>query len=236
MTDEEFHELIPKHPGNRAVYDVSAIAPDADSPLQGKRVIFLGSSVTEGLGALGQSFVDMLATKDGLIPLKEAVSGTTLVDEPHDGMSYVERMKALDPEFQADLFVCQLSTNDASQNKTLGEISNYPYDCSTIAGALQEIVTYARATWKCPIVFYTGPKYNSPLYGQMVGLLHQVATKEHVQVINLWNDDKLNQISGSDYELYMVDEIHPTKAGYKCWVGPAIEYGLIEIVSRDLTP
>lgn len=50
----------------------------------------------------------------------KAVSGTTLVDE--DKTSYVSRLKKID-EDSTDLFICQLSTNDASQNKPLGTIS-----------------------------------------------------------------------------------------------------------------
>ena len=49
--------------------------------LVGKRIIFLGSSVTYGACAMGQSFIEALEEKDGIIAIKEAVSGTLLVDE-----------------------------------------------------------------------------------------------------------------------------------------------------------
>ena len=52
----------------------------SDSPINGKTVIFLGSSVTFGYGSLGVSFADFLEKTDGITAVKEAVSGTTLVD------------------------------------------------------------------------------------------------------------------------------------------------------------
>lgn len=55
-----------------------------------KKYIFLGSSVTYGSAAGGYSFVDMLAEKNQIDCIKEAVSGTTLVDNGPD--SYVQRM------------------------------------------------------------------------------------------------------------------------------------------------
>ena len=45
-----------------------------------KRIIFLGSSVTFGSASGGVSFADIICEKNGYEMIKEAVSGTTLVD------------------------------------------------------------------------------------------------------------------------------------------------------------
>ena len=92
-----------------------------NSPLKGKNIVFLGSSVTKGFAAYGKSFVDMVAARTGANCVKEAVSGTTLVDD--NAKSYVARLKALDPKTPCDLFVCQLSTNDATKKKPLGKVA-----------------------------------------------------------------------------------------------------------------
>ena len=110
--------------------------------LAGKTVLFLGSSVTYGSAANGESFADMLADY-GCNVVKEAVSGTTLVDTGAD--SYVSRMKTMDKALNADLFVCQLSTNDASQGKPLGALDGAK-DTSTIAGAIEHIIDYVKQT------------------------------------------------------------------------------------------
>ena len=108
--------------GNSVRYDVSRIPFKKTSPLKGKTVVFLGSSVTKGFAAHNNAFAEYIAKKDSCICIKEAVNGTTLIDNCED--SYIERMRDnLDPERQVDLFICQLSTNDATRNSPLGEIS-----------------------------------------------------------------------------------------------------------------
>ena len=101
--------------GNSVRYDVSRIPFKKTSPLKGKTVVFLGSSVTKGFAAHNNAFAEYIAKKDSCICIKEAVNGTTLIDNCED--SYIERMRDnLDPERQVDLFICQLSTNDATRN------------------------------------------------------------------------------------------------------------------------
>ena len=183
--------------------------------LAGKTVLFLGSSVTYGSAANGESFADML-TEYGCNVVKEAVSGTTLVDTGAD--SYVSRMKTMDRSVKADLFVCQLSTNDASQGKPLG-IFDGRMDTSTVAGAIEYIVDYAKRTWRCPVAFYTNPRYDSEAYAQMVEALK----KCDVEIIDLWSDDAFNRITEVQRARYMADHIHPTKEGYREWWLPVFE-------------
>lgn len=177
--------------------------------LHGKTVLFLGSSVTYGSAANGESFADMLV-EYGCNVVKVAVSGTTLVDTGAD--SYVSRMKSMDRALNADLFVCQLSTNDVSQGKPLGVLDG-SMDTSTIAGAIEFIIDYARRTWNCPVAFYTNPRYASENYAKMVALLKQC----DVEIIDLWSDDAFNDISDAQRARYMADPIHPTREGYREW-------------------
>ena len=67
--------------GNKDQYTVANTPALADSPLRGKTIIFLGRSVTYGSASGGESFADYMAKRDGIVAVKEAVSGTTLVDE-----------------------------------------------------------------------------------------------------------------------------------------------------------
>ena len=73
-----------------------------NTPLLGKTVLFLGSSVTYGACSGGYSFVEALAERTGLIPVKEAVSGTTLADV--EDVSYIARMLRLPDTLRPDLF------------------------------------------------------------------------------------------------------------------------------------
>ena len=222
-------------PGNAAQYEPENITADPESPLQGKTIIFLGSSVTKGYGACDTSFVELLASKDGVLPVKEAVNGTTLITR--DDTSYIPRMETIDTAIQADAFVCQLSTNDAKGKFPLGKVSDSfdrsTFDTKTIAGALEYIVSYAQDTWHCPVMFYTGSRYDNAHYGKMAALLHEVAAKWGCRVADLWSDDAFNNISEDQRRLYMLDGIHPTKAGYWHWWLKPIEATLLSTVNQQ---
>lgn len=178
------------------------------------------------------AFPEFLRERDGIIPVKEAVSGTTLAD--NGPSSYIARMKVLDRGIKADAFVCQLSTNDASKNVPLGELSPgrelKNFDTSTVAGAIEYITVYAEQTFRCPVMFYTGTRYDSGRYGEMVALLNEIAAKYGIHVLDMWNDEELNGISAEEYERFMADGIHPRLEGYREWWLPQFEKALAEIL------
>lgn len=232
--DHIWQIMLSKKPGNASLYRPENVCRNPDSPLKGKTIIFLGSSVTKGEAAFSTSFVEYLERIDGVIAVKEAVSGTTLTtDGDMEGISYIPRMEKIDPNLQVDCFVCQLSTNDAAKRKRLGRVSDSfdraDFDKNSIAGAIEYIISYARDTWHCPVVFYTGTKYPSDAYGQMVDLLLTIQQKWDIGVIDLWNSEEMNLVSRKDYNLYMADGIHPTQAGYLLWWTPQFEKHFINL-------
>ena len=218
-----------KMPGNADQYAVSQVQPSGDETLKGKTVIFLGSSVTYGAASLGESFADDLGARLQCNVVKEAVSGTTLVTTSPN--SYIKRLDKIKAE-NADLFICQLSTNDASQKKPLGKISDSErmedFDTETVAGAIEYIIAYAKDKWNCPVAFYTNPKYDSNEYAAMVELLYEIRDKWGISVIDLWTE--LPEITEEERALYMSDAIHPTRAGYLEWWTPVMEKDITEIM------
>lgn len=220
--------------GNYGEYSLKNTTIKEDGSIKDKTVIFLGSSVTFGYGSFGVSFADYLEKTDGIIAVKEAVSGTTLVDVKSN--SYVSRMKTIDKNIKADAFVCQLSTNDATKEMPLGEINESfdlnDFDTQTIAGAIEYIIAYAKETWDCPVVFYTQARYDSEHYGKMMDLLLEIQKKWDITVIDFWNDEKINNITDEQKETYLIDHIHPTKAGYKEWWLPKFQETLYEVIIK----
>lgn len=186
--------------------------------INGKKIFFLGSSVTYGSASGGVSFADLLAERYGAVIYKEAVSGTTLADINES--SYISRLKKADAHFSADIFICQLSTNDASLKIAPGEISESfdidAFDTLSVAGAIEYIIAYVKENMKCRIVFYTGTRFDSPAYEDMVSLLLMIKKKWDIEVIDLWNDP-MNDIPQELYKKYMSDPIHPTLKGYAEW-------------------
>lgn len=180
-------------------------------------ILFLGSSVTYGGG--NYSFVEMLAEDYGVKAIKEAVSGTTLTDDA--ASSYVSRLLTIPESPAPDAFLCQLSTNDAGQCKPLGEISPSfdpnDFDLHTITGALEFIIAHVRRVWGCPVLFYTGTRFDSPAYAAMVQRLQELAAKWPIRILDLWNDPAMLAVRPEDYSRWMNDPVHPNREGYREW-------------------
>ena len=217
------------HEGNRPEYSLKNAGELKDSPLSGMHILYLGSSVTNGSASMGLSFADYISARNSSTFVKEAVNGTTLVEG--DG-SYIERLEAAEGEF--DLLICQLSTNDATRGLPLGTptLTDNP-DKSTICGAIEYIILYARERWDCPVVFYTGSYYESENYSAMVDALIEISELYDIGVIDLYTDPEFNDISESDRALFMADPIHPTRAGYLKWWTPKMEEYLFDFLSEN---
>ena len=227
---------LAKLPGNADEYHIENVEQLDNSPLDGKRLCFLGSSVTLGASSLEVSFADYIAKRNNCYYVKEAVSGTTLVDNGSN--SYIQRMtQNIDQDEQFDVFICQLSTNDATKKMPIGTISDgtklSDFDTSTVAGAMEYIICYAQSTWNCPVVFFTSTKYDSEQYEKMLELLYDLKNKWNIGIIDLWNSDEMNSVSEKDYGFYMSDSIHPTQAGYLLWWTPFMEECLYEILEKE---
>ncbi|MBQ3371512.1 MAG: SGNH/GDSL hydrolase family protein [Anaerolineaceae bacterium] len=209
---------------------------DPDDPLSGKTILWIGSSVTYGAHAGGHySMVDAIQDRHpALICEKYAISATTLVNTGED--SYVGRLKRIPKSRTPDLIVVQLSTNDATTNKPFGEISDSTdiadFDDSTIAGAIETIIAYARDTFNCPVAFYSGSFCEKENYAEMVQLLLDIQKKWDICVVDLFHNEEMTAIYGSDlYNTYMFDEVHPTRAGYVEWWTPVMDAELSEYMS-----
>jgi lysophospholipase L1-like esterase len=176
--------------------------------LKNKTIFFLGSSVTYGSAAGGVSMADILAERLQCTCIKEAVSGTTLADV--NERSYVSRLKMAKPSVPIDLFVCQLSTNDAKRNIPLCDVER----------AIREIITFVKENYACPIVFYTGTRYESEAYERMIALLYELQKEYGFAVLDLFYDKEMSAVSPQDYSRYMKDPIHPTLIGYREWWTP----------------
>lgn len=223
-------------PGNQEEYHLENAEALPDSTLKGMNLCFLGSSVTAGDASLGVAFPDYIAKRNDCAYVKEAVGGTKLVDDGDN--SYISRMKKkIDPNEKFDAFIFQLSTNDATWKEPLGKISDSEnqedFDTSTVTGAMEYIICYAKQTWDCPVIIYTGTRYDSNAYEKMVEVLPALQKKWNIGVIDLWNSEQMNSVSEEDYKLYMADAIHPTQAGYLKWWTPFMEEYLSEYLKTE---
>lgn len=245
-------------PANGAQYSVKNCTLNENSSLKGKTIYWLGSSVTLGMESGNEAVSDYLAARNGCVCKKDAVSNTTLIDEPTKswfsvGESYVTRLvnsNIFDKSERIDLFICQISTNDAKTaflNKRgtilTNEFDKEQFDKDTTLGAMEYIVSYVFETWHCPIYFYSnahfgdeGKESSDPTmdsYQSLVASAYDLADKWNahgldIKIIDLFSDVKFNDIPYEDYSFYMHDPIHPYKAGYLKWWTPYFEDFLSE--------
>ena len=147
-----------------------------------------------------------------------------------DSNSYIGRIGRLPVLEKLTAFVLQLSTNDAIKGKEdLGEIATDDnFDTQTVTGAIEYILNYVKKNWNCPVLIFSNPKFDSEFYGQMVERVKELQNKWNFNFLNLWDDDSFNY-NEKDRELYMLDPIHPTRAGYKLSWLPVIEEELLKI-------
>ena len=224
--------------GNDFFYSLENTERQPDNVLTGKTFYFLGSSVTYGAGANAEGMGDFIAKRNGCVCFKEAVSSTTLADVGEK--SYVSRFEnyvfSKDKAKNIDCFICQLSTNDRSRQDIFGEITPdnvkdvESFNKSTTFGAIEYIIALCKKTWNCPIVFYTGTYFESDTYEIMISALKRIAQKWNITVLDLFYDKDFNDISEEKYKLYMVDPVHPKRAGYREWWVPRFEECLKTVV------
>lgn len=240
---------------NAAKYDPSGCEA-AENALTGKTIYWLGSSVTLGMKSENCSMADYISARNGVTCVKEAVSGTTLIDEEYWGKaSYTVRMKegVFDKSCKIDAFICQISTNDAKKEniskwgtvtgKAVKDIS--AFDVKTTLGAIEYVISYVESVWDCPIYFYSGAYFSdkgerssrNPKgsdYKKLIEETKKIADKWNafeeydVRIIDLFNDEEFNGISDEKYNFYMHDPVHPYKAGYLEWWTPAFEKRLLK--------
>lgn len=211
---------------------------DPSDPLSGLKIVWLGSSVTFGANStnnytMGDAIQDRHV---GTQCLKYAMSTTTLVNANEN--SYVARLKEVDPNCQPDLLIVQLSTNDATTGKPLGEMTDSfnpaTFDDQTIIGAIETIIDYGRNTLGCDVLFYTGTWYEDEAYAQMVDVLMQIQQKWGIGIIDLYHNEEMTALYGTDqYNAYMFDKIHPNYDGYVEWWTPAFEQSLTEYLANN---
>ena len=233
-----------------------------DSPLEGKVIYWLGSSVTYGAASDGESMADFLAAKTGAVCKKDAVSGTTIFTDgatENTGVkSYTTRLTnstVYDKEEFVDAFICQISTNDAIDNRLQfrGIVTDEEFqdkddfDLKTTLGGVEYIIAYVTEIWGCPIYFYSGAYFgdkgtdehrananpSGTNYSKLIDDV-KVAVKKwqdlgvQIDVIDLYNDKEFNeQVSDEYYDWCTSDPIHPHKAGYLNWWMPYFEHFLV---------
>jgi Lysophospholipase L1 and related esterases len=233
--DDSFYRT---HEPNDPFWSVAESPLLPATSLKGKRILFLGSSVTLGLRSHNEAVGDYLAKQDGILLVKEAISGTTLRQEKPDDLSYLSRLlrsDAYQKRLPLDAIIIQLSTNDAWDPKKLGTpLKNE--NPETTFGAIEALIRAVKSHWDCPLFFYTSAYYdllNGPAYAVMVKGLKEIAEKRGTGIIDLFSDASFNELGQARHAYWMSDAIHPFRAGYRAWWTPFIRQYLLQYLCKS---
>ncbi len=204
--------------------------------LKGKKINFLGDSITEGVGATKPEFAyfRQIAIKSGAICNGYGIGGTRIAKQtiPSNGSydvkdtHFANRVSAMDKN--ADVVVVFGGTNDYGHgDAALGNINSK--ENNTFYGAMHELCKNLLSDFpKSRIVFMTpmhrteenrvwnelGIRNVSNLSGY-VDAIKEVCKVYSLPVIDLFGELGINPNIPNMKELYTVDGLHPNDLGHE---------------------
>ena len=146
-------------------------------------------------------------------------------------------MKTLPKDQKVTRLIVQLSTNDVTQGKPFGSIAEgkelSSFNTSTVIGAIEYIIAYAKQTWDCEVIFYTNHKYNNANYNSLIGELYKVQAKWGIGIVDFFNYVDMEELDDSTLASYKADDIHPNAQGYS-WMSKVFSEYLQNEVEKDV--
>lgn len=202
--------------------------------LRGKKIIFLGDSITEGFGASAtdKRYTDLVAQRTGAIVYNHGVGGTRIAkqkvpsNDPIWDRDFCTRAK--DMEKDADIIVVFGGTNDYGHGDAeIGKRGDRTND--TFYGALHTLYTYLSETYpKAKKVIMTplhrigeesafgehGEREMAPLK-TYVEIIREVAEYYSYPVLDMFKNAGIQPNIPVIKEAFTVDGLHPNDAGYE---------------------
>ena len=200
--------------------------------LKNKKILFLGDSITEGVGASSteKCYVSVFGKLSGAEVKNYGIGGTRIAKQSKISLSeesdrdFMSRVDEMDSE--ADVVVVFGGTNDFGHgDATIGDFSSR--DECTFYGALHILCTSLINKYpKADIIFMTplhrvseddevneiGLKHEALLSGY-VDIIKEVAGYYGLPVLDLFNTSGIQPKVDIIREIYMPDGLHPSDAG-----------------------
>lgn len=203
--------------------------------LKGKKIIFLGDSITEGCGTSSQERVyhGILKERYGLREIKNYGEGGTRVARQTEITSLVRDrdfiLRARDMDKDADVVVVFGGTNDYGHGQApLGNIDNL--DMHTFYGALHTLIRNLINDYVDKQIVFMTPLHRHNEYGQgtwkpdgveqrplcdYVKAVKDVCEYYSVPVLDLYSCGELCGNTPVWYKEYMPDGLHPNDKGHE---------------------
>lgn len=200
--------------------------------LKGKKINFLGDSITEGVGTTAPKFqyVDRIAAQTGAICRNYGISGTRFAhqtkpsDEPKFDLDFCQRALEMDPD--ADVIVVFGGTNDFGHGDApFGTFADRTPD--TFCGATHTLVRELLERYpQAEIVFITplhrlnenvptGDNKPAPVgtLKQYVDAMREILEYYSIPTLDLYATGRMQPAVPCVQERYMPDGLHPSDEG-----------------------
>ena len=193
--------------------------------LKGKKINFLGDSITEGVGAseYAHCYVEQFAAATGAVCRNYGISGTRIAKRrvpyeiPEFDRYYASRVPEMDPD--ADVVVVFGGTNDYGHGDApLGEMSDRTV--WTYYGALHVLFTALIEKYPTAQIVILTPLHRedeekrTPILKPFVAATRQVAEYYSLPVLDLWANYGIQPRIPVMKNMYVPDGLHPNDAGH----------------------
>ena len=193
--------------------------------LKGKKINFLGDSITEGVGAseYARCYLEQFAAATGAICRNYGISGTRIAKRrvpyeiPEFDRYYASRVPEMDPD--ADIVVVFGGTNDYGHGDApLGEMNDRTI--WTYYGALHVLFTALIEKYPAAQIVVLTPLHRddeekrTPTLKPFVDATRQVAEFYSLPVLDLWANYGIQPRIPVMKEMYVPDGLHPNDAGH----------------------
>ena len=193
--------------------------------LKGKKINFLGDSITEGVGAseYAHCYVEQFAAATGAVCRNYGISGTRIAKRrvpyeiPEFDRYYASRVPEMDPD--ADVVVVFGGTNDDGHGDApLGEMSDRTV--WTYYGALHVLFTALIEKYPTAQIVILTPLHRedeekrTPILKPFVDATRQVAEYYSLPVLDLWANYGIQPRIPVMKNMYVPDGLHPNDAGH----------------------
>ena len=193
--------------------------------LKGKKINFLGDSITEGTGASAEPlcYVEQFAAATGAICRNYGIFGTRIAkrrvpyEVPSFDREFPSRVPEMDPD--ADVVVVFGGTNDYGHGDApLGEMNDRTV--WTYYGALHVLYTALIEKYPAARIVILTPLHreneekHTPCLKSFVDATRQVAEYYSLPVLDLWASSGLQPRVPVIKTTYMPDGLHPNDAGH----------------------
>ena len=193
--------------------------------LKGKKINFLGDSITEGVGAseYAHCYVEQFAAATGAVCRNYGISGTRIAKRrvpyeiPEFDRYYASRVPEMDPD--ADVVVVFGGTNDYGHGDApLGEMNDRTV--WTYYGALHVLFTALIEKYPTAQIVILTPLHRedeekrTPILKPFVDATRQVAEYYSLPVLDLWANYGIQPRIPVMKNMYVPDGLHPNDAGH----------------------